>query len=246
VILAGAIVPTAPLLVAPGSGGLPEAVAGIADATRLTLRTLPDHDVAVLVAGAAEPAVHVRADASLAGIGRADLAADLPVDQAAAGAVAAATRLPLIRGRPLPLGHAVLVHLYRAAGRLAPVVPVAVAATAGADGLVATGAAIEAGLRDRSAVVVVAGDLSAGSTERAPLALVEGAKAWDDQAVDAVAGGRLERLTRLGPAEALRVGALGWAPLVVLHGICRGARLGTVVRRYAAPRGVGYLVAGAG
>jgi hypothetical protein len=42
------------------------------------------------------------------------------------------------------------------------------------------------------------------------------------------------------------VGAVGWAPLVVLQGVCVRAALGSVLRRYAAPRGVGYLVASAG
>jgi len=106
--------------------------------------------------------------------------------------------------------------------------------------------ALARALEDRRVAVVAAGDLSAGLTPKAPLTLVEGATAWEEEVVDVVAGGRLERVARMGPGEAARVGALGWAPLVVLAGVCRAAAIGMVVRHHAAPRGVGYLVASGG
>lgn len=236
-IVAGAVVPTAPLLVAPGTTGVPDALGPVAAATTHLLATLPRHDLAILIAPGPATAAHRGAEASLAGIGRPDLCV--------VASVHPVEGLPRAAG-PLPLGLTVLVHLYARAGGDAPVVPVAVDPCAQAEALVGAGAALADAVGDRRAVVLASGDLSAGLTERAPLALVEGAEAWDGQVVDAVASGRLDRLAWMGPGEARRVGALGWAPLVVLHGICERARLGTMVRRYAAPRGVGYLVARVG
>ncbi len=246
-IVGAAIIPTAPLLVAGVSERLPEGVDEVADAAAATLRALPPHDMAVLVTAGRGHAVHTSVEASLAGIGRPDLCVVAPV-HGAVEVVAAAIGSQVDEAGPLPLGHAVLVHLYAAARGhdAAPVVPVTVARDADPAVLEAVGAGIQTVAGDGRAVVVAAGDLSAGLTERAPLALVPGARAWDDAVVDTVASGRIGRLGRFGPAGAARVGSLGWAPLVVLHGVCDRARLGTVVRRYAAPRGVGYLVASAG
>lgn len=248
-IVAAAIIPTAPLLVPGVTLRLPDGFAAIAAAAIATLRALPPHDLAILVTAADDVGgVHIGARASLAGIGRPDLRVIATVDRDAAAALAVASAQPLVGEKQLPLGAAVLVHLYAAArdGDGTPVVPVAVSPTARADALQSIGAGIAATMPGRRAVAIVAGDLSAGLTQRAPLALVEGARAWDEGVVDVVASGRIGRVTRFGPEEACRVGAVGWAPLVVLHGVCEQARLGTVLRRYAAPRGVGYLVASAG
>ena len=100
--------------------------------------------------------------------------------------------------------------------------------------------------RDLRVLVVAAGDLSSGLTERSPRYAVPGAQDWDDRVVACVDGGRLDGIAALGPEEAERVGAVGWAPVVVLHGCLARAKVGMVVRHYSAPRGVGYLVAQGG
>ncbi|MDP8969499.1 MAG: hypothetical protein M3N52_03170, partial [Actinomycetota bacterium] len=151
----------------------------------------------------------------------------------------------LRRGEPLPLGLAVLTMMAGCRRRL---VPLAVAATGGFEALADIGdgsARALAGCGVR-AVVVTAGDLSAGLTEGSPLYRVDGAAAWDEEVVALVAAGRLDGLAGLGPAEARRVGALGWAPMAVLHGVCVRAGVRLSLRHYSAPRGVGYLVADGG
>jgi len=165
-------------------------------------------------------------------------------DAEAVAAISRATQYPVFRDEPLSQGLAALT-MQVCATRPVPLVAVAVPSAASAPTLVGVGAAIAEALRadPRPASVIAAGDLAAGLTEKAPLALVDGARAWSDAAVDVVAGGRLDGLARLGPDEAARVGALGWAPLLVLHGALASAKLGLALRMHAAPRGVAYLVA---
>ncbi|MPZ74499.1 MAG: hypothetical protein GEU74_14960, partial [Nitriliruptorales bacterium] len=170
------------------------------------------------------------------------MSATYEVDTAAAEQVAAAAGYPMAVDAPLPLDLAVLVlHV----GDLAPLVPVTVPPTAAFDDLTAVGEAVADAFADDDvrAVVVAAGDLSAGLTEQSPLHLVPGAISWDEQVVAAVDSGRLEGLSRLGPQEARRVGGHGWPALAVLHGATARFKLGMVVRHYSAPRGVGYMVA---
>ncbi len=237
-ILGAAVVPSAPLLVRGVSATLPAPVSLVRDAVDAALAALPAADVTVLLA-VGSAGVHDTATASLAGIGRPDLLATVPVDAAAASAIAAATGWPRVVAEPLPLGLTVLALLTGAPC----VVPVAVPADAPFDVLAGAGAALAgAGVR---ATVVAAGDLSSGLTERSPRYRIDGAQAWDERAVAAVAAGDGDGLAQLGPVEARRVGALGWAPLAVLHGAATRAGLAMAVRTYAAPRGVGYLVAAA-
>jgi hypothetical protein len=242
VIVGAAVLPTAPLLVPGMTTGLPDGFPPLREAMDRTLLGLPPHELAVVVAASrddAEVGVWDDAVASLGGIGRPDLRIEFP----ATGGAALAGELGLpVRAGNLPLDLSVLTHLV---GRQRRLLPICVSAGASAADLAKLGAGIAAGIQEL-AVVVCAGDLSAGLNARAPLSLVSEARAWDDQVVDAVASGRLDGLARLGPDESLRVGARGWAALAVLHGICRTAKLGTMVRRYAAPRGVGYLVASGG
>lgn len=241
-IVGAAVLPTAPLL-APGvAASLPEGYQPLRAAMDRTLLGLPHRELTVLVAASpsdAEVGVWGSAVASLAGIGRPDLGMDLPAG--AGDGLGAAVGLPLREGH-LPLDLAVLRHLV---GGVERVLPLCVPAGASALELATIGDRIATYQREK-AVVVCSGDLSAGLDLTAPLGFVAGARAWDDQVVDAVASGRLDGLSRLGPAEATRVGARGWAALAVLHGVCRTAKLGMMVRRYAAPRGVGYLVASGG
>lgn len=251
-IVGAAIIPSAPVLVPGVSATLPDGLDKVCDATDAALESLPACDTVVLLA-AAQPGgtgsgqgLYDVAEVSLAGAGRPDVARTCPVDHTAVERISRLTQYPLYRGDSMPLGLTVLALLVGGSG---PFVPVAVARNAGFDALSATGSAIAEAFADRDgdpgtrAVVVAAGDLSAGLTERSPLHLVEGARDWDARAVDVVDSGRLEGLGRLGPAEAARVGALGWAPMAVLHGAAARAKVGLVRRHYSAPRGVGYLVA---
>lgn len=251
-IVGAAVLPTAPLLVPGVSPTLPEGVEKVRGCVDAAVAALPPCDLIVVVA-AGDGGIHDTATVSFAGIGREDLSTQVPVaatevaalrralgglgtaDGAASGAASGA----------LPLDLSVLaLHV---AG-VARVVPVAVPPDAPFGQLADTGSVIAQTFAgpDVRAAVVVAGDLSAGLTEKSPLHLVSGAIFWDEQAVAAVDGGRMEALGRLGPQEAARVGARGWAALSVLAGVTGATRFGMVVRHYSAPRGVGYMVASGG
>lgn len=240
-IVGAAVIPTAPLLVPGVSANWPDGVAKVVDAVQAATAGLPDADVAVLLA-AGERGVYDAAEASMAGVGRPDITAGRKVCRSAIVRISAAAQYRMRRGDPLPLGLAALALLID--DRTATV-PVAVPANARFDALVGIGAGIARATADAHlrAVVIAAGDLSAGLTESSPLYRIDGALFWDEQIVAVFDSGRLDGLRRLGPQEAGRVGAPGWAPLVVLHGAVARAKLGMVVRHYSAPRGVGYLVA---
>lgn len=241
-IVGAAILPTAPLLVPGASASLPPGVDAVCDAVDAALDRLPEHDVAVLVAGAADASLYDAASASLAGVGLPEVALEGVVDAAVVERLSGRAQYPVHRGEPLPIDLAVLALLV---GGAAPLVPVGVPATAAFDALAAVGVAIASALDepDLRGIVVSAGDLSAGLTERSPLHLVAGAAEFDARVLDVVDSGRLDGLARLGPEEARRVGARGWAPMTVLHGALARAKIGLVRRHYSAPRGVGYLVA---
>lgn len=244
-IVGAAILPCAPLLVPGASASIPEGVGEVCDAIDAALDRLPDHDVAVLLAGASAGGLYDAASASLAGLGLPGITMEAPVDAVAAERISGLAQYPVHRGEPLPLDLAVLTLLV---GDARQVVPIDVPSLAAFDVLSAVGVAIAAALEgdEVRAVVISAGDLSAGLTERSPLHLIEGAADFDAQVVDIIDSGRLDGLARVGPAEARRVGARAWAPMAVLHGSLARAKIGMVRRRYAAPRGVGYLVAHGG
>ena len=242
------MLPTAPLLLDGVSAILPDGLAAVVTALQGTLARLPQTDVVVCLAAAAEGSQHgayASGRADLAGIGRSDLTATAVVHREAVSRITALVQYPLFGGEPLPLDLAVLVMQLQGRTPVVPIVAMSVPATAGHDVLVGVGTGIVQALEEMglSAVVIAPGDLSAGLTEQSPLHRVEGAWLWDEQAVHAVDTGRLEGLGRLGPEEARRVGARAWAPLVVLHGACARGKVGMLVRHYSAPRGVGYLVA---
>lgn len=254
-IHAAAVVPTAPLLVAGVSATVPPEVEAVRGAVRAVLGALPASDVLVLV-GTAEidaPVVHDEAHATLAGFGRPDLAARQPLDGEVTVDLSGRATLGRVHGGSLPPSLAVLsllVHQARAAAAddgdgVVPVVPIAVPRWAAFGSLVAVGSAVARVARERGLVtsIVAGGDLSAGLDDRAPLHRIAGARHFDDVVVDVVSSGRLGGLERVGPVEARRVWAIGWASLAVLHGACAAAKIGLVVRHRSAPRGVGYLVA---
>ena len=243
-IVGAAVLPTAPLLVPGVSATLPNGVPKVADAIDAVVDRLPAADLLVLVA-AGSGGLHDTTNASLQAIGRPDITVDVPIDSHGVSRLSAATQYPMYRDHELPLGLTVLaLHI----GGGTPIVPLSVPDTADFQALVGLGSSIARTFSDQEmrVVVVVAGDLSAGLTEKSPLHYVDGAIFWDEQAVAAVDSGRLNSLAKLGPAEARRVGAVGWAPLAVLHGAVASAKIGMVVRHYSAPRGVGYLVASGG
>jgi hypothetical protein len=247
VIVGAAVVPSAPLLVDGVCATPPEEVVAVQDAIDAALEGLPDYDTAVLLSAAEDHSkqgqgLYDATEASLAGVGRPDITRPTPVHRDAVERISRTSQYPMYRGGTLPLGLSVLALLL---GGGDPLVPVAVPAQASYESLVGVGTSIAEALSEDGprAVAIASGDLSAGLHERSPLYTIDGARAWDDQAVDVVESGRLESLDRLGPGEAHRVGARGWAPMVVLHGVCARAKIGLVRRHYSAPRGVGYLVA---
>lgn len=250
-----AVVPAAPLMLPEVSPGQPAHLRGAVAALRADARAaiggLPDADVVVLLAGhpgatpGAPPAtVHGTARASMRPLGT-DLVADLDVPADLAVAVAAAAGCALDADDPLGPDHAVLALLVRAVRGDTPVLPVAVPPAAAAADLVALGARLVAALRDHAATatVVCCGDLATGLRPGGPGDVIAAAGRWDAAVMRACAGGDLADLPDAGPAEAVRVGARGWAPLVVLHGACRAAGLRPVRATYRAPLGVGQLVA---
>jgi len=141
VIVGAAIVPTTALLLPGVAEPLPGGVGKVAEAAGLALGGLRPFDVAVLLAAATRPGVHLRARTTLAGIGRPDLAVEAEVDTETALAAGAATGWPSLAEAALPLGLAVLAALVRdAAARPGPrVVPVAVPPSAEADTLLRAG-----------------------------------------------------------------------------------------------------------
>lgn len=241
-IVGAAVLPTAPLLVPGASASLPPGADAVCDAIDVALDRLPDHDLAVLVAGGAQGALYDAAEASLEGVGLPGVRLSARIDGPAVERLSGLIQYPVLRGERLPLDLAVLTMLVGSATSLVPLdVPVG----AGFDALAAVGVGVASSLdeRDLRAVVVSAGDLSAGLDERSPLHRIDGAADFDAQVLDVVDSGRLDGLARLGPAEARRVGARSWAALAVLHGALARAKIGLVRRHYSAPRGVGYLVA---
>jgi hypothetical protein len=240
-IVGAAIVPTAPLLVAGVSPTMPEGVQRVASAATAVLDRLDPVDATVLLA-AGDDAVHDASRASLAPIGRPDITREVTICREALEPVAEALHHPSQPAAELPLALSVQAMLFN---RTPPIVPVSCDAGQAFEELAARGAAIADALGGTQLRVgfVAAGDLSAGLQERSPLYRVDRAIFWDEQAAAAVDDGRLDGLRWLGPDEAHRVGALGWAPMAVLHGALATTKLGMVVRHYSAPRGVGYLVA---
>lgn len=256
-----AIVPTAPLLLPQVSPRQPtalaEPVARLRAATHATLAGLPD--VATFLLLAAGPALRLphgdRVDGAASGhpqlqrqvaVGRAigDRLRSLLAPAAGGGGaheLRAATREDgTAHGDLLDGGVAVLAALVADARPGAEVVPFEVPVGAAAEDLAAVADAIRAGCEPGAVAVVVAGDLAATREVSSPGYVVDGAVAFDDAVAAAVAAGDLERLEGLGPAQAARVQARGWAPITV------GLRLAARPLPQAAlhaPAGVGLLVA---
>lgn len=241
-LVGAAVLPTAPLLVPGVAATLPRGVSAVCDAIDVAVESLPPHEAVILVAAGEQGALYAAGDAGLASIGRPDITLSTRVHVGLAQRLSGIVQYALSRGDALPLPLSVLALLL---GDGNGIVPLTVPSTASFDALVAVGVGIGKAVTDEEvrAAVVVAGDLSAGLEARSPLSAVEGAAEFDARIVEAADGGRLEILSRLGPQEAARVGAVGWPAMAVLHGVLETAKLGLVRRHYSAPRGVGYLVA---
>ncbi|MEX1177974.1 MAG: hypothetical protein WEB09_05895 [Nitriliruptor sp.] len=244
-----AAVPSAPLLLPEVSPVLPAEIAGgveaLRDAVRSALGSLGEVDTVVLVAGGDDATLPDGGCIDLAGYGHPQVRADVPVDRELLAAVATRTGTPRVRADVLTGDLAVLAALVLAVRPDATVLPATVARAAGGATLggFAAGVVAAVDVLGRDVAVVASGDLSSARDTSSPGYEVDGAVAWDEAVRDALAAGDLEALLALGPGEAVRVGARGWAPLVVLSHLARasGSRLGDP--QLSAPRGVGQLVA---
>lgn len=243
-----AVVPAAPLLL-PGVSpdqppGVKEGVGELRGAVRRCLESLPRADAYVLVA-AGPRGIYDRAEASLAALGVPEVGGELPISDELLEHLSRLTQYPVLRGDPLDVSHSVLAMIVHDVWGSVPALPVSAPAGADFDVLVSVGASIAEAGRDAefTVAVVCAGDLSAGLDEHSPAGLVDGAVGWDAAVVRLFRDGDLEGLRDLGPDEAKRVHAVGWAPLSMAHGACAAARLRPGEPTYLAPRGVGQLVA---
>jgi len=242
---AAVVLPSAPLLLPGVSARLPVATAAVRAAIDEALAALPPHDLRILLAGAAEPdaaGVYVRDRVDLGGLSRPELSVALGTPGELAAALGDAAGLAPL-GHDVPVDLAVLALHAARAGHV-PSVAIAVPWSAG-DALPALGArlgaVLPAGLR---AVVVAAGDLSAGLGATSPRPAADGGQAWNDAVLGALGDGDAATLAGLGPERAAAAAARGWPALTVLLGLLAGAGARLSVRCADAPRGIGYVVAG--
>jgi aromatic ring-opening dioxygenase LigB subunit len=248
-VVAVAAVPAAPMLltaVSPAQPGeVAEAVAQLRTSVDEVLRGLPDVDTIVLVVGGDDATLPDGGCVDLSGYGHPQVRADVPVDRELLAAVATRTSTPRVRADVLTGDLAVLTLLVAGSRADAKVLPVTVAATAAQaslDGFAAgLSGAVEA--TGRRVAVVAAGDLSASRAPTSPGYVVEGAVDWDEAVVAALRAGDIDAFAELGPAEARRVAARGWAPLAVVLQVARAADLRFRRVELTAPLGVGQLVA---
>lgn len=250
-IVGAAVLPSAPVLVPGVSATLPAGVERVCEAIDAVVEGLPYWDTAVLVAAAprsrhSAQELHAVTEASLNGVGRPDITHPVRTDHDVTERLARLSQYAVRRAGRLPLGLATLALLLGDAGHT---VAISVPPSASFEALTAVGTGVAEAVGEgeapaRRAVVVAAGDLSAGLGEDSPLTALPDAQEWDDRVVEVVDGGRLDGLADVGPEQAARVGAQGWAPMAVLHGATARAKLGVARRHYSAPCGIGYLVAG--
>jgi hypothetical protein len=245
-----AVVPAAPLLLPAVSPAQPGAVADAVAALRAdvaatlgTLRARPLRSV-VLLAGGDEVLLHAASSATLGSYGLPDVAAPIGLDRELLAELGARSQAPSIQEEALHGDLAVLALLLAAAHPGLPVVPLTVPWSASRpvlDGL-ASGLVRATGAVDGEVAVLATGDLAATLDTTSPGYLVDGAPEVDAAAVAALRDGDEEAFAALGPAEAARVQARGWAPLTVLLAAGRLTDLRLAEVTYHAPRGVGQVV----
>lgn len=244
-----AAVPAAPLLLPEVSAHQPEGIAAEVAALRQAvdevLTALPPVDTVVLVVGAEDVSLPDGGCVDLAGYGYPQVRADVPVDRELLRVLATGTNTPRVRADVLTGDLAVLTLLVAAARPEVEVLPVTVATAAGLPALggLAAGMTIALERTGRDVAVVAAGDLSASRDTTSPGYLVAGALEWDEAMLAALGGDDLDAVGELGPAEAARVGARGWAPLALALQLALTSGLRFERLELHAPRGVGQLVA---
>lgn len=239
---AALVLPSAPVLVCGLAGVVSPELRAAQDAVHDVVRAAPSGRPVVLVV-AGEPGVAVSRHASLRAVGRADLARTVVPAEALAAVLAGPVGWTVRQTPELDLSAAVLTLL----GAFAqPVVTLGVPPAATSQRLRTLAGRLAVVLDETDALLVTAaGDGAAALAPRAPLTDRPEAHAWQRRYVAAVARSDGQALAALGPTQAQRLSAWGWAPAVALSclvetGVCAAPRL-----RYAgAPHGVGYVVAG--
>jgi hypothetical protein len=248
-VLAVAAIPAAPVLLTAVSPAQAADVAGAVAQLRTSVdevvRGLPEVDTVVLIASGDDATLPDGGCVDLSGYGHPQVHADVPVDRQLLAAIATRTSTPRVRADVLTGDLAVLTLLVAGSRPDATVVPVTVAANAAPASLdgFAAGLSAAVDVTGRRVAVVAAGDLSASRDTTSPGYVVEGAVEWDEAAVAALRPGDLDAFAALGPAEARRVAARGWAPLAVVLQVARAADLRFRRVELTAPLGVGQLVA---
>lgn len=244
----GAVVPAAPLILPSVSPEQPadvrQEVTRMRDLAREAIASLPTVDLYVLVTSGPR-GIFDRAHATLAPIGVPDAAVDLPVVEKAIEHLSRLTQYPMLRGDDLDLSLSVLaLQLHDIRGEV-PVLAIRVPPSTEFDVLLSVGASVDEAITEAglTGAVIAAGDLSAGLDQSSPAYAIDGAADWDKAVVDAVTDGRVADLGPLGPDEAERVKATGWAALAVVHGACAASQFRLEMLGYVAPRGVGQIVA---
>jgi hypothetical protein len=242
-------VPSAPLLLpAVSPAQPPEAVEPVTALRRdvgRALSALADVDTVILLAAGDEALVHDANRATLASYGHPEVTAELAHDEELLTAVSARGQIPRVRDDRLDGDLAVLATLVTTTAPQVCLLSVTVPAAAGPDALGATAAGLTgaAASTERRVAVVAAGDLAATLSTTSPGYLVDGAEDWDASVIAAFRARDVDAMATLGPVEASRVQARGWAPLAVLLRVAHRLERGFGEVSYHAPRGVGQLVA---
>lgn len=244
------LLPAAPLVLPAASPAQPAAFAAAVDQLRGAVEgivdRLPSADSALLLLPDEEALVIDAPQASLGSYGRPDVTAAVVIDEALIAAVSARGQAPRVRSDSLT-GDAAVLALVLAGTRpdlaLAPVTVPRRANAAGLDG-VAMGLARAVASVDHEVAVIAAGDLAATLDTTSPGYLVEGASDWDERLVAAVRATDPQAAGALGPDEARRVQARGWAPITVALTLAQGCSWRFDAVTYLAPKGVGQIVAG--
>lgn len=210
-----------------------------------TLDALPRSGTVLLIDAGPESVVHDATRASLAGYGYPEVTADLRVDTGSLVAVSARGQAPRVRSDHLSGDLATLALLVAAARPDLAIAPVTIPASAGARALEDVAMGLQAAIAGvpRQVVVIAVGDLAATLHVTSPGYYNEDAAGWDQQAVDAFGNQDVARFSQLGPVEAERVQARGWAPLTVGLHLASHAGLSVDSATYLTCRGVGRLVA---
>jgi hypothetical protein len=227
------------MLLADVSPHVPDEIAGDVARLREAIAQVlaAEHDgPTVLVVSGDTLGVTIAPGASLASYGHPQAAATLAVGNQHAAPLASALGVELEQAETLHGDDAVLALHVVAQDPHAPLLVLRLPADT-----VAIDAAAEAlaGLAGR---VVAACDLAATLTDASPGAKVDGAEDFDSAVVEAVAAVDVAALDVLGPAEAARVLARGWAPVRLLVALAGRTGQAPVSLLRLAPRGVGLLV----